>query len=70
MDSHNDTAVAEPEAPAVESLPDASTEPGSFTDAIDQALANLANAPEVASREPEPTPAPEPEPEPEEVPSP
>ena len=67
MDSHNDTAVAEPEAPAVESLPDASTEPGSFTDAIDQALANLANAPEVASREPEPTPAPEPEPEPEEV---
>ena len=67
MDSHNDTAVAEPEAPAVESLPDASTEPGSFTDAIDQALANLATAPEVASREPEPTPEPEPEPEPEEV---
>ena len=63
MDSHNDTAVAEPEAPAVEALPDASAEPGSFSDAIDQALANLENVPEVAEREPTPEPTPEPEPE-------
>ena len=62
MESHTDTAVADP----VEAIPD-SNEPADFSSAIDAALASLETAPEptqLAEPTPEPTPEPAQEAEP------